>query len=579
MSRSFFILGLICLAGLALRLVLLPSVPHPGIADPNHYYQVGKSLVEGRGFMLDFLWQYNNPPADIVHEMDYWNPLAAVITAFGFTVFGVNVAAGVLPFAILGAFLPILAFFAGRQLKLDDESALFAAACTAFLPELMLHSLRTETTIPATVFVCGAILLINAGVRSQKIGSWLLAGICAGLAYLVRSDAALLLPMLVVTLGVYRIVDLTPQSPLHSDLTPQPPLHSDLTPQPPLLKERGSQIPLPMQWGGVRGGDAPMRWGSTLRRLFGVSSLKIFAYALFSILIAGMVITPWLLRNQQLFGTPTTPHLSNMFFLTHHDEHFAVDDVFTLETLLANQSIGQLIGKRLFELAAAFKVMVTSLDNFLPIAVWGGLLLLILRREKDRLLVLAPTLILLFGLLVFYPVLVPMKAQGGSFKKAFLALIPLLLPLAGYALEIAITDKRLRRGVMLLVVLMIAIFGIDAVRLDMQFVRDYMAYTENILDTLEDLPDVTGDGTVRLMNQDPFMMSFYGVQSVMTPRDDREAVLTIARKYQIDYLLVPTARPELDAVVWFQTETDSRFQHVINVSRSNLQIYRFVFDS
>jgi hypothetical protein len=45
-----------------------------------------------------------------------------------------------------------------------------------------------------------------------------------------------------------------------SDLTPQPPNTSDLTPQPPLhFVERGSQIPLSMQWGGVRGGDTPVK--------------------------------------------------------------------------------------------------------------------------------------------------------------------------------------------------------------------------------------------------------------------------------------------------------------------------------
>lgn len=528
MSRTHLILGLICLTGLVLRLVLLPSVPHPGIADPTHYYQLGKSLAEGRGFTLDFIWQYNNPPADIVHEMDYWNPLAGVIAAVGFKVFGIHVAAGILPFALLGSFLPIIAFLAARQFKLEDDSALFVTACAAFLPELLLHSLRTETTIPAALLECSAILLVLHGLSSQKLWVWVLAGLCAGLAYLIRSDAALLLPMLVVTLVIFYIF-----SPDNA---------------------------------------------ATNHEVTKKNWLRILAYACVSLVIAAMVIAPWLIRNQQLFGTPTTPNLSYMFFLTHHDEHFAYDDVFTLETMLASQSVGQLIGKRLFELAAAFKVMFTSLDPFLPIVVWGGLLLLIWRHDRKRLLTLAPTLILLLGLLVFYPVLIPMKAQGGSFKKAYLALIPLLLPLAGCALEIAITDKRLRRGVLLLVVMVIAVFGIDAVRLDMQFVRDYMAYTENILATLDDLPDVTGDGVVRLMNQDPFMMSYYGVQSVMTPRDDRDAIVAAARRYQMDYLLVPTARPELDAVVWYQTETDRRFQYVVDVPRSNLQIYTFVFD-
>ena len=57
------------------------------------------------------------------------------------------------------------------------------------------------------------------------------------------------------------------------------------------------------------------------------------------------------------------------------------------------------------------------------------------QRDRQRLLILAPVLILLGGLFVTYPLLIPLKSQGGSMKKAFLTLLPLLLPLAGYALE------------------------------------------------------------------------------------------------------------------------------------------------
>jgi hypothetical protein len=307
----------------------------------------------------------------------------------------------------------------------------------------------------------------------------------------------------------------------------------------------------------------------------GISGRTLF-YATGGVIIALIAVAPWLIRNQTLFDTPTTPHLSRMFFLTDHDEHFAYDDDFTLQTMLAAQTPGQLMGKRVFELAAALKSMVTSLDTSLPVAVAGGLLLLFYRRDRDRLLTIAPVLILLLGLLVFYPILIPMKSQGGSFKKAYLSLIPLILPLAGYALEQAVADKRLRYGLMSVVVVLMAVFAVDAVRLEAQFLRDYTSYSQKIADTVRSLPDETGDGELRLMTLDPFMMSYLGIESVMTPRDDRDAVLEVARRYQIDYLLSPTARPALDEVLVDKRVADPRFEFVTDVTGTNLSFYRFV---
>ncbi|MCU0512626.1 MAG: glycosyltransferase family 39 protein, partial [Anaerolineae bacterium] len=194
MTRTHAGLMLICGAALLLRLALLPLLPHPGFADPNYYYHLGEALVQGRGFTLDFIWQYNNPPADIVHPMDYWMPLNGVIVAAGMALFGVNVAAALLPFALLGALLPLVAFAAVKQFDGADSSALFAAAATALLPELLLHSLRTETTIPAALLVGCTILAVGQALRRGRGWALLPAGVGGGLAYLVRSDAALLLP-------------------------------------------------------------------------------------------------------------------------------------------------------------------------------------------------------------------------------------------------------------------------------------------------------------------------------------------------------------------------------------------------
>jgi hypothetical protein len=519
MRRNYWILLAIVVAALLLRLIMLPQVRHPGIADPNAYYSLGKALADGRGVTQDFIWQYNAPPDDITHPFDYWMPLNGVIVAAAFKVGGQSVTVALIPYVLMGALLPLLAFAAARQFGCGAAGSLFGAACAGFLPEFVLNSLRTDTTLPNTWLLGAATLLLIHAIRKNRTWPLLIAGLLAGLAYLIRSDSAMWFPAMIGTALIY------------------------------LLWRKGTltrQILIGMVGAGV---------------------------------IGVLVVAPWLMRNQALFGTPTTPHLSRMFFLTHHDEHFAYNDDFTLETMLASQTIPQLLAKRAFEFLASLKLMITTFDIFLPVAVWGGFLLILMRRDKERLLILAPTLLMIVGFLIFYPLLVPMKSQGGSFKKAFLSLIPLLLPLAGYALEEAISDARIRQGAMLICVGLLALFAWDAVRLDIAFVNRYLDYTEKVVAMAQTLPDRNGDGEIRLMSTDPFMLDFYGIRSVMTPRDDRDAVLEVAQRYGIDYGLTPTERPALDEVMVEGRVDDPRFVIVEQVPGENKYFYEFEFDA
>src|SRR5690606_35733747 len=189
-----------------------------------------------------------------------------------------------------------------------------------------LNSLRTDTTMPNVLLVCASILLLTNGLRRGAIWAFAGSGIAAGLAYLVRSDSSLLLPMLAVTLLVYAL------------------------------------------WG--RDAARPARW----------------RYAALIPLLAVLIALPWSLRNLQLSGTITTPKLDYMFYLTDFREHFVYDTELSLQTLLASQTPAQLIGKRLFEMAASVKLMYTTLDVFLPVAVAGGLLLVLAARDRQRLL-------------------------------------------------------------------------------------------------------------------------------------------------------------------------------------------------
>ena len=295
-------------------------------------------------------------------------------------------------------------------------------------------------------------------------------------------------------------------------------------------------------------------------------------YAILIPLIAVLIALPWSLRTLEINGTLSTPTTSNMFFLTDYNDHYLFDRHLSLETYLASQTPAQIIGKRLFEMAASVKIMITTLDMFLPVAVIGGFLLMLRYRERDRWLSLAPALILLAGFFVFYTVFAPFKSQGGSFKKAYLSLIPLLLPLAAYALEKAIIDQRMRFGTMAIVIALMGATAIDTVRLDAQATERYLNVIEPMVAEARTLPDTNGDGKIILMAEDPFIIRFAGIQSIMFPDEDRDTIVEVAKRYGVDYLLMPPNRDSLNGLLTGEV-VDPRFVFVAAVPGTHYSFY------
>jgi hypothetical protein len=512
-SRALF---LICLGAFLLRVALIGFVRHPGISDPNHYYNQGRELVGGNGFQIDYIWQYYNPPEGVTHPEDWWLPLTGALAAGGMALFGVNVQAALLPFVILGSLLPVLGYCAARQFRCSESSSLFAAAAVAVLPEFTLNSLRTNTLIPNTALVTAALLLLIHWLKNGDARALLASGVMAGLAYLTRSENSLLLPTFLVTLAVYAIFARTINR---------------------------------AQWPAI----------------------------VLTPVIALAVVSPWLLRNTHVFGWLTPPNQQRIFFWTDFRDLYAYDRDLTWHTMLAAQGWGGIIGKRVFEMAASAKVMVTSLDVFLPVPILGGLILLVARRDRDRLLMLAPTAILLAGIFFFYTVMAPYFSQGGSFKKAYLGLVPMLIPAGAYALEQAVPEARLRLSAMGIVIALMTANAVETMRADIRFTNNYLDIMEKVADTLNTLPDANGDGDIALMAQDPFMVNFLGIKAVAIPMEDRDTVLAVARRYGADYLLMPPARPSLDPL-YEGTETDPRFVRVVEICCAGMVIYGFDYN-
>jgi 4-amino-4-deoxy-L-arabinose transferase-like glycosyltransferase len=176
-TRSSQRLGIILLAALAVRLVILAMTPHLGtrIVDEQHYHVLATSLVEGRGL------------ASASGPTSLRPPLYPALVAGLWSVTGSRSLQAVRAAQmLLGLATAALAFWIGRRLY-DDGAGLVAAGIVAFYPALLLANtlVLTETlfTLLLTAFVASLVGLVQA----PRPALALLAGVLLGLSALTRS--------------------------------------------------------------------------------------------------------------------------------------------------------------------------------------------------------------------------------------------------------------------------------------------------------------------------------------------------------------------------------------------------------
>lgn len=517
MKRQHQILLLILICSLLLRVILLTFIHNPGLNDQNHYYNLGHRLINGEGFTIDYIWHYSHIPDEIVHPIDHWMPLAGVAVAFGMSLFGESPQSALFLFIIAGTLLPLLVYIAAKQYDLSDFAALSAAAFAIAVPDFVWNSLRTDSTILNMLLITASIILFIHAIRQSRWWAYILCGFLGGIAYLTRNDSILILPLVLASGVTYAI------------------------------------------W-GAKFTERQYLWQVILVPLTFL-----------------LTISPWLIRNYQILGMLGSPETSRMFFMVDAKDHYAYNIPITWDTMLERRTIAEHISKRLFELIAAAKQIIISLDVVLPLLLPLGVLYLLWERNRTKLLLTVPVVLWMLGILVAYPILLPYKSQSGSFEKAYLTIVPLLLPIAAIAVEKLFKEGIWRTIAVVLMVLLMVANSYDVVRSETQRADGFYTNVLLAVNELNALPDDTGDGEIRVMTQDPYIMSYYGISSVMIPLTrTREDVLEIAGLYDIDYLLMPAARPALDGL-FQQAETDNRFTYIESISNSNrllFEIYR-----
>lgn len=517
LKKPLAFLFLICVLSFLARLIFLPMIQNPGIADPVHYYNLANRLLAGDGFTIDYVWHYSTLWNSIVHPTDHWMPLTAVMVASSMAIFGQGAQGAVILHLLLGGLLlPVLVYVFARQMKLSQTSALIAAAFCIAVPDLVYYSLRPETKTPNMILTCASIVALTAALQKGKWYLYALTGILGGLIYLNRNDGLLFLPMALVTVGVYFI------------------------------------------W-AKNESDFRKHW----------------YWALLIPLCFGLTVAPWLIRNQEVLGQPGSSDTFRMIFQTDVLDFFGYGYDISPETMLERWTPTEMISKRLFELSAAFYQMVVSLDIFLPVAVVAGGLLLIAQRQRQKLLVMSPVVILIGLILLAYPILMPFYSQSGSFESYYLSVMPLLFPLAAYAFEKVITEPKYRIATAVIAVVMMMGSSYIFLRDNTNFANTYYTQIAALVEEIQQLPDRTGDGELHVITDDPFIMAYYGIPTIMMPfTEDREALMALVKRYEVDYMVFPALRGNYDGI-YRGAESDARFELAFETEKpySVIEIY------
>ncbi len=208
MRRAPIYRDLLWLLGLALavRLITALLVCHPGpIMDAYYYLDGAIGLAEGCGFSDPFLWNYLDDPAGIPHPSHlYWMPLSSLVMYPLLAWFGSAFRLAQVPFVLLSALLPLLSYMAAWQIAGSRRQAWLAGLLTVFSGFYMIHWVTPDNFAPFALAGAGCLLTLGQGFADRRPIWFALAGLCAGLAHLSRSDGVLLLAAPII-LAVLRL--------------------------------------------------------------------------------------------------------------------------------------------------------------------------------------------------------------------------------------------------------------------------------------------------------------------------------------------------------------------------------------
>lgn len=372
------------LLSLVVRIVVAALTARPGYMDVAYYASGAVNLAQGGGLSEPFIWHYLDDPPGIPHVgFLYWMPLPSLLAAPFSALFPGSFFALQLPFALLSALLPVIAYVIAWQVAGAHRQAWIAGLLTLFSGFFFPYWTLPETFAPFGLVGSLALWLTgNRGPRSRpRAWRWLLIGGLVGLAHLTRADGVLLLPVVASA---------------------------------PLLRSRSWQT------------------RRHLLRALGRVLLVVLGYLL--------IMGPWFARNVALVGVPLSSAGAKTLWLTDYDDLFCYGCDLSPRSYLAWGWDG-IVRSKLWALGWNLQRFLAEdcLVFLLPFILIG----LVRLRHRVAMILSTAALVLFFlvhSLLFTFP-----GARGGFFH-ATAAVLPFLFVLGVEGIEAAVSWAAGRRG-------------------------------------------------------------------------------------------------------------------------------------
>lgn len=196
-----------------LHIVITLLTQQPGYIDAYYYYQIAANYHNGLGLNEISLWNYQldsfqpgmGSNALLHPAFSYWLPLTSGLIIGSFAIFGVSFFAASLPFVLISALLPPVAYWAGQELFGTNQRrySWVMALVMLFPGRYLVYFNTTDNFAPFALIVMVGLVAIYKGITQNPRWLWL-AGALGGLAYLSRSEGILLLIVLVISFAWYR---------------------------------------------------------------------------------------------------------------------------------------------------------------------------------------------------------------------------------------------------------------------------------------------------------------------------------------------------------------------------------------
>lgn len=485
---------------------------HPGYMDA-YYYTVGaQRLVEGYGFTEPYVWNYLDDPMTLPHVSHlYWMPLPSIVAAGSMAIFGVNYRAAQIPFVVLSAIVPVIAYAIAWRITSKRGHAWLAALLAVFSGFYLPFWGVPESFAPYAVF--GSLALWwGSAIDSRK--ALVAAGACAALAHLTRADGILLLlPMILI---------------------------SDF---------------------GLSLADRSVGQSSIENRKSSIQN--VFRRTLLIMLGYLLVMSPWFLRNLSMIDSPIASAGTQTLWLCNYDELFSFGVKLDVSHWLGC-GVDQMMLAKLNALGGGLVHLIAE-DGLIFLAPLMALGVWRLRRERSMRIALIYLLLLYLSMTLAFTYV---GDRGGLFHSSA-ALLPFLytaVPIGLQALVDAIARRRrtwdarsalrvFSTGLVLLAVtfsiaiVVARVVGSDWNRAD----ADYRAVGK----WLEEY----GDANSIVMAGNPPGFTYHTAHpSIVIPDGDVQTLLAVADRFNAEWVALDANRPAALAALYDAPTFDPRFK-------------------